>query len=67
MINSKIFLICLLVLFIFCAILGVDNAYADDDIEGGDDSSIVGGFFNFLGDVLAFPFRVVGSVFDAIF
>ena len=29
--------------------------------------SLLGGFFGFLGDVIAFPFRLIGNVFDAIF
>jgi hypothetical protein len=28
---------------------------------------LIGGFFHFLGDVVAFPFRLIGGVFDAIF
>lgn len=28
---------------------------------------LVGGFFHFLGEVVAFPFRVIGGIFDAIF
>lgn len=28
---------------------------------------LIGGLFYFIGDVLAFPFRVIGGVFDAIF
>ena len=31
------------------------------------DGGIFGGFFHIVGEVLAFPFRVVASVFDAIF
>ncbi len=30
-------------------------------------SSIVGSFFGFLGNVIAFPFRLIGSAFNAIF
>jgi hypothetical protein len=32
-----------------------------------DDSSIVGNFFRFVGNVIAFPFRMVGKALDAIF
>lgn len=32
-----------------------------------DESSIVGNFFRFVGDVIAFPFRMVGKALDAIF
>ena len=35
--------------------------------EPQSDGGIFGGFFHLLGEVLAFPFRVIGSVFDAIF
>ena len=28
---------------------------------------LIGGFFHFLGDVIAFPFRLLGGMFDAIF
>ena len=29
--------------------------------------SLVGSVFNFVGDVIAFPFRLIGGVFDAVF
>ncbi|MDE2215264.1 MAG: hypothetical protein KGJ61_09150 [Candidatus Omnitrophica bacterium] len=28
---------------------------------------LIAGFFYFLGDVIAFPFRLIGGLFDAIF
>jgi len=31
------------------------------------DGGIFGGAFHLLGEILAFPFRVIGSIFDAIF
>ena len=35
--------------------------------SGSSDGGIFGGAFHFIGEVLAFPFRVIASVFDAIF
>ncbi len=35
--------------------------------ETKNDHSIAGGLFHFIGEVIAFPFRVIGNVFDAIF
>lgn len=64
-----ILLLCFALIGGFCVTLG----YADDfdvDLEedvDDDDHGIVGGFFHFVGDVIAFPFRLVGGVFDAIF
>ncbi len=31
------------------------------------DGGIFGGTFHLIGDVLAFPFRLIGNIFDAIF
>ena len=40
------------------------STHTDDD---DDDDGIVGGTVGFVGDVVAFPFRVVGGVVDTIF
>lgn len=36
----------------------------EDDDDGG---SIVGSFFRFVGEVISFPFKILGKAFDAIF
>jgi len=65
-----ILVLCLVLISGFCVGLG----YADDfdvDLEeddlDDDDHGIIGGVFHFVGDVVAFPFRLIGGVFDAIF
>ena len=66
----------LLVILLLCIVLlsgfYIGLSFADDfdvDLEDNDheDHGLLGGFFNFVGDVIAFPFRLVGGVFDAIF
>ena len=35
--------------------------------QAPSDGGIFGGVFHLLGEILAFPFRVIGGIFDAIF
>jgi hypothetical protein len=45
----------------------VTTAKTTTTTETAGDGGIFGGVFHLLGEVLAFPFRVIGGVFDAIF
>ena len=58
-----------LAIFLLFAIIGAGllNADEDGDEPAKDDSSILGSFFRFVGNVIAFPFRMIGKAFDAIF
>ena len=69
-------LLVMLIIFLVLPFFGIELLHADDDIDDIDDddhvaeeedSGIVGSFFHFLGDVIAFPFRIIGNVLDAIF
>jgi len=68
----------LLVILLLCLALAVfywtNLVFADDfdatpadDHADDKDHSLVGSLFNFVGNVVAFPFRMVGNVFDAVF
>lgn len=62
--GHYLLLLCLLI-FIF----GFTGDVLGEDAESrkGNDVSIVGGTFHVIGEVVSFPFRVIGKAFDFIF
>ncbi len=44
-----------------------ETTAVEETPEIKEDHSILGSFFHFVGNVIAFPFRLIGSAFDAIF
>ena len=65
-----IVLLCISLLFGFCLNLAFADDFdvdVEDDVDDDDDHSLIGGVFHFVGEVFAFPFRMVGNLFDAIF
>ena len=72
---SKELFIIMCLLMIFAVVFGLigaafgqsDSAESSDSGSVEKDHGIIGGFFHFFGEVVAFPFRVVGGAIDAIF
>lgn len=60
----------LIVLYLVCLIgFGLVSISAGEEAapKKGNDTGVVGGLVHFVGEVIAFPFRVVGHTIDAIF
>ena len=51
----------------FCIADDFDADLEDEPVYEEEDQGILGSVFSFVGDVIAFPFRVIGGVFDSIF
>lgn len=65
--NSKIgFILMCIILLTGVGLVGT-SAGDDTATQKSGDTGVVGGLFHFVGDVIAFPFRVVGHTIDAIF
>ena len=61
-------IICLLITMVLLYSMFLPYLYAEEDVTPKEEErSVVGGLFHFVGEVVAFPFRVIGHGFDLIF
>lgn len=64
-IQRQWIVVCLVLLMAFG--LTTCGATAEPVSQHKEDTGIIGGLMHFVGEVVAFPFRVIGSSIDAIF
>lgn len=63
--KQYVFMIAVILAFTAVFVFG-PHGFAAETVGDGD-VSVIGGLFNFIGEVIAFPFKLLGSIFSGLF